>query len=1109
METEQADRPKEETVKPDTSIPMPPSKPSPTQEQPAKAATTAKAAQEETFKPTFRIEFVKDIQALPELDDPKTIDVRYKVIDPFVSIHIYWDDKENELFYEVEEPTLTPVEQKQLAMLQEALTELINFSFINIKDQKIVLEFLEKNMRVLMDEFSIKTSEDAFQKFMYYVYREFVGMGRIEGLTQDYYIEDIECNGFGSAIYIVHRKYRNLRTNAMFPDIKELTGFVEKLAQRCSQYISYANPLLDGVLPGGNRVNATYTQDISAHGPTFCFTDGHIQLNDGSVKKIDKFFEECKSRFGSKTEHGNEVVDTFNLNCMGVDENTLKQKDCILKTVIKLKPPEKLVKLELEDGSEISTTMNHLFHIADDALKQVEAKDLKKGMFVPIPKKVNALGCLQKINVSQLIQEFSYSNKVCVKTSQQIKELVNNEICMARGEDGAYRRQLSQKYNVNQSYFYEVINRGSSISFEILNKLCDTQGYNFNDINDISIAVYGGGTKNKSKAVKIPHKVDEELGYLAGAIISDGHLSRSYLDISCYEESSREFVKAYLINKFGKCNSYYNGNRIYLCNLFAPYLFNKVFGIPFGKKSSIVKVPEVIFKSGNEVVSSFIKGLFDGDGTCKSGLSYKTYSKELAEGLTYLLTRLGIYSYLKTNKTPKNKFEYKVGIPSPYYQVYLEKVGFEDLKKSNHLRELIAKQKDHKTFIRHDRIPSKPIMGLIKKLNLSQNKLSKICKASYNRFYYDSYSKSFVKNLLKEIKKEKNPDSIREELDYIQWMLDSEQEFVRIKNAEVVKNVEKKPVYDIELKPCKYFIAGNKPMNIFDTIRKFTTDPWTPVKLMDFRTVSPEILAYLWIVIENKSSIMIIGGTGSGKTSFLNAIAFFIPPAARVVSIEDTQELNLRHENWLPSVARAGVGAAMITGERHGEVSLFDLLKESLRQRPDYIIVGEVRGKEAYVLFQGMATGHPSFGTFHAESVETMIKRLETPPILLSPSLIEAMDLACMVSQTKVRGKDVRRLMHITEIVRIGEGDDIVLNVPFVRDPATDKFLFKTDSKVLQKIMQRTGMTWQQLLREFELRTRLLMEMYRRKIFGFREVQDIISRYYKVPQEVLKQFGIT
>lgn len=560
MENEKVDSPKGQTVKPDTSIPMPPSKPSAIPQPQAKA--TAASMEPDTFKPTFKMEFVKELQALPELDDPKKIDVRYKIIDPFVSIHIYWNSKENELSYDVEEPTINPVEQKQLAMLQEALTELINFSFINIKDQKIVLEFLEKNLRVLMDEFSIKASEDTFQKFMYYTYREFVGMGRVEGLTQDYYIEDIECNGFERAIYIVHRKYRNLRTSVTFPDIKELTGFVEKLAQRCSQYISYANPLLDGVLPDGSRVNATYTQDISAHGPTF-------------------------------------------------------------------------------------------------------------------------------------------------------------------------------------------------------------------------------------------------------------------------------------------------------------------------------------------------------------------------------------------------------------------------------------------------------------------------------------------------------------------------------------------------------------------TIRKFTTDPWTPVKLMDFRTVSPEILAYLWIAIENKSSIMIIGGTGSGKTSFLNAIAFFIPPAARVVSIEDTQELNLRHENWLPSVARAGAGAAMITGERHGEVTLFDLLKESLRQRPDYIIVGEVRGKEAYVLFQGMATGHPSFGTFHADSVETMIKRLETPPILLSPSLIEAMDLACMVSQTKVKGKDVRRLMHITEIVKVGEGDDIVLNVPFVRDPSTDKFLFKTDSKVLQKIMQRSGATWPQLLREFELRTKLLMEMYRRKIFGFREVQEIISRYYKVPEEVLKQFGIS
>ncbi|HTZ41856.1 MAG TPA: type II/IV secretion system ATPase subunit, partial [Candidatus Omnitrophota bacterium] len=171
------------------------------------------------------------------------------------------------------------------------------------------------------------------------------------------------------------------------------------------------------------------------------------------------------------------------------------------------------------------------------------------------------------------------------------------------------------------------------------------------------------------------------------------------------------------------------------------------------------------------------------------------------------------------------------------------------------------------------------------------------------------------------------------------------------------------------------------------TIRKFTKEPWTPPQLISFNTMSPEMIAYLWLLIQYKMNILITGGTSSGKTTLLNAIAFFIPPEARVVSIEDTRELNLPRENWLPSVSRASSGIKGV-----GSVSLFDLLRSSFRQNPDYVIVGEVRGREASVLFQGMASGHSSMSTIHSDSVESVIRRLETPPIELPPTLLNVLD---------------------------------------------------------------------------------------------------------------------
>ncbi|MDY6773714.1 MAG: ATPase, T2SS/T4P/T4SS family, partial [Candidatus Nanohaloarchaea archaeon] len=137
------------------------------------------------------------------------------------------------------------------------------------------------------------------------------------------------------------------------------------------------------------------------------------------------------------------------------------------------------------------------------------------------------------------------------------------------------------------------------------------------------------------------------------------------------------------------------------------------------------------------------------------------------------------------------------------------------------------------------------------------------------------------------------------------------------------------------------------------TIREFTEEPLTPVDIMDFGTIDAEMLAYLWLAIENGRSILIAGPTASGKTSLLNALSLFIPPEMKIISIEDTPELRLPHPNWVPEVARSGFGFQESEG---GEVTIDDLLEESLRQRPDYIIVGEVRGEEAYILFQQIAS---------------------------------------------------------------------------------------------------------------------------------------------------------
>lgn len=287
------------------------------------------------------------------------------------------------------------------------------------------------------------------------------------------------------------------------------------------------------------------------------------------------------------------------------------------------------------------------------------------------------------------------------------------------------------------------------------------------------------------------------------------------------------------------------------------------------------------------------------------------------------------------------------------------------------------------------------------------------------------------------------------------------------------------------------------------TIRKFTKTPWTPTQLIGFHTLSPEVLAYLWLLVEYKMNILIAGGTASGKTTLMNAMAFFIPPESRVVSIEDTLELNLPRENWLPSVVRTGAGENSV-----GEVDLFTLLKSSFRQNPDYVIVGEVRGKEAFVLFQGMASGHSSFATIHADSVDTVIKRLSTPPIELSPTLLNLLDAVCIMTHAIVNKQETRKFKEVVEVVNVTDEGVALTNTPFIWNPSDDQFYFKSQSKIFEKISKRYGMTLQELEKDFKTRVQLLFKMYQQKIFEFNEVQNIINEYHKKPEEVKRRFGL-
>ncbi len=288
------------------------------------------------------------------------------------------------------------------------------------------------------------------------------------------------------------------------------------------------------------------------------------------------------------------------------------------------------------------------------------------------------------------------------------------------------------------------------------------------------------------------------------------------------------------------------------------------------------------------------------------------------------------------------------------------------------------------------------------------------------------------------------------------------------------------------------------------TIRRFKERPFTPVDLVAMGSASEEMVAYFWLAAEQGESVIICGGPAAGKTSTLNAIALFIPPTSKIVSIEDTREVNLPHENWIPGATRSGTGDRGADGKAAGEVDMFDLVRAALRQRPNYIVVGEVRGKETYTMFQAMATGHTTYSTMHADSVKSMVNRLENPPINTPRILLSALNNVIIQIQARTEKGVVRRLKQVLEIVGFEpETNELITNTVYEWDPATDTFVFKGHSFLFDKITELKNYTAEEMDAEFQRRAAVIRYLVKNQITDYRQLWRTIAQYYKDPNEVM------
>ena len=288
------------------------------------------------------------------------------------------------------------------------------------------------------------------------------------------------------------------------------------------------------------------------------------------------------------------------------------------------------------------------------------------------------------------------------------------------------------------------------------------------------------------------------------------------------------------------------------------------------------------------------------------------------------------------------------------------------------------------------------------------------------------------------------------------------------------------------------------------TIRKFRKDPFTIIDLINSKTISVELAAFFWLCFDGlgvkSANAIISGGTSSGKTTTLNALSAFINPSERIITIEDTLELQIPHEH----VIRMETRVANV--ENKGELTMNDLVKNSLRQRPDRIIVGEVRAEEAITLFTALNTGHSGFGTLHSNDARETITRLTNEPMSVPEIMIQAIDFIIMQNRIYTpSGKSFRRISEVAEVVGIEEGV-VQLNKIFQWTPETDTIdNVSITSKTLSQIANLSGKSMNELYHEIEKREMVLSHMVRNNIRSVSEVNNILEKYYKNPEEILNE----
>ncbi len=288
------------------------------------------------------------------------------------------------------------------------------------------------------------------------------------------------------------------------------------------------------------------------------------------------------------------------------------------------------------------------------------------------------------------------------------------------------------------------------------------------------------------------------------------------------------------------------------------------------------------------------------------------------------------------------------------------------------------------------------------------------------------------------------------------------------------------------------------------SIRKFREDPITIIDMLNYGVLDRKAAAYMWLLMENRANSIVIGATGAGKTTMLNALLDLIKRNSKIITIEEVQEINIAHQGWTALVSRENYG---VTEEGPQGVGLFDLVKAAMRMRPDVLVVGEVRGEEAYVLFQAISTGHGGLCTLHADDTPSAIQRLVSKPMDVPAAFIPFLDIALTVRRATVAlpgggSKSIRRVISIDEVLGVEDYTRM-----FTWDPARDRLMATPlkKSKKLPKLARELGISMDEVEAEIDRRSVVLTWMQKSGLRNFRELTPVFQAYLEDPAKTFER----